>query len=238
MQRGKAREWVAWHIGEVCKAPMRRSAWLLASSYVREPGLPVRALTCPTPNHYSIIYYRSSLWESKHRSHVTLCDRSNEGGGSLSSSSLLLLLLPPPLPPQPLLPPSSPLSFSFTFRHSRDARHSRVRWPRFSCQTRHDDHPFRELRAGNKLRRQICVRERLAITQSPPAFGCSDRETHVNRDTRRVRNEQSITYDTMRRKYQIAKQPLLNENFKSTICNVPRQRYIFPNFIFDYNDFI
>lgn len=36
-------------------------------------------------------------------------------------------------------------------------RHSPVRWPRFSCQTdaetRHDAHPFRELRAGNKLRR-------------------------------------------------------------------------------------
>lgn len=45
------------------------------------------ALTCPTPNHYSIIYYRSRspLWESKHRSHVTLCDQSSEGGDYSSS---------------------------------------------------------------------------------------------------------------------------------------------------------
>lgn len=120
---------------------MRSSARLIVH---REPGLPVRALTCPTPNHYSIIYYRSSLWESKHRSHVTLCDYSSEGGewrllifvfaSSLSSSPIplfcllfrsdLLLLLVHQL-----------FSFSFAFRHSRTMPGTRVRWPRFSCQT-------------------------------------------------------------------------------------------------------
>lgn len=200
MQRGKAREWVAWHVGEVCKAPMRRSAWLLGVFVRREPGLPVRALTCPTPNHYSIIYYRSSLWESKHRSHVTLCDRSNEGGdSSLSSSSSLLFSS------------SSSSSFSSPFFTSfiqlyvppftrRGGILVYVGRDFLARRTRRRDTTFilfencaREINCEGRF---VSGNDRwLAITQSPPRFRMH-RETRVNRDTRRrVRNEQSIRYD-------------------------------------------
>lgn len=63
-----------------CEDPRDSTSWYRNLDFLS-------ALTCPTPSHYSIIYYRCSLWESKHRSHVTLCDQSNDGGGTSSSSS-------------------------------------------------------------------------------------------------------------------------------------------------------
>lgn len=67
------------------------------------------ALTCPTPNHYSIIYYRSRspLWESKHRSHVTLCDQSSEGGDYFSSFVVPSLSTSPSSSPLRFFSPSS-----------------------------------------------------------------------------------------------------------------------------------
>lgn len=50
-----------------CEDPRDSASWYRNLDFLS-------ALTCPTPSHYGIIYYRCSLWESKHRSHVTLCD--------------------------------------------------------------------------------------------------------------------------------------------------------------------
>lgn len=125
------------------------------------------ALTCPTPSHYSIIYYRSSLWESKHRSHVTLCDHSSEGGDyssssspcffvfffyslSSSTSSFAFSLLPLHSPP---------LSFSITFHaiHETPARRIHAGRDFLARRTRRRDATrsffLRIARAGNKLRR-------------------------------------------------------------------------------------
>jgi len=151
------------------------------------------ALTCPTPNHYSIIYYRSSLWESKHRSHVTLCDHSSEGGDSSSSSSPCVFLLL-------LLPLLLLYLFFLLFRSSASSLfilplfHSALRSTPFTRRrrgvyagrdflarrTRRRDGTWsfflRIARAGNKLRRQICVRERLLTARHAVlAFGCIGR---------------------------------------------------------------
>lgn len=69
-----------------CEDPRDSASWYRNLDFLS-------ALTCPTPSHYGIIYYRCSLWESKHRSHVTLCDHYGPDGGGTSLRPLLLLVV-------------------------------------------------------------------------------------------------------------------------------------------------
>lgn len=144
------------------------------------------ALTCPTPNHYSIIYYRSSLWESKHRSHVTLCDHSSEGGDSSSSSSPCFFFFffysftsSSSSSASASWPLHSPFLFHSTLRSTPFTRRRHGVYASrdfLARRTRRRSFFLRIARAGNKLRRQICVRERLLTARhAVHAFECIGR---------------------------------------------------------------